>query len=283
MAAPVEPSAFGEAEATEWFKTAIRQGGALEAAFAEAVKSVLQAGVASDVGEIPTAIKATAETFETQNGHTDTVIVSLEQRVIACEEFVAKASKQEADLDAAFSRSEVERSTDAQEWLAGWNRLFVDKDWLANVSAQMADPAMVNAVSACMANPNNPEAQKIKDAIGLRNAPKTTLRELCLSSFGGSPDRFRAFMSDKAASICFFGLRRVSEAINLRVQDVHFKASCACCFIRKQKSDPCGKGQWCFIPFKVIAGLSPAKFLQDWMDWKAATAAHVPSLFCTTT
>ncbi|CAK0847543.1 unnamed protein product, partial [Prorocentrum cordatum] len=189
-----------KAEATEWFKTAIRQGGALEAAFAEAVKSVLQADVASDVGEIPTAIKATAETFETQNGHTDTVIASLEQRVIACEEFVAKASKQEADLDAAFSWREVERSTDAQEWLAGWNRLFVDKDWLANVSAQMADPAMVNAVSVCMANPNNPDAQKIKDAIGLRNAPKTTLRELCLSSFGGSPDRFRAFMSDKAAA-----------------------------------------------------------------------------------
>ncbi|CAK0791283.1 unnamed protein product, partial [Prorocentrum cordatum] len=144
--------------------------------------------------------EATAETFETQNGHTDTVIASLEQRVIACEEFVAKASKQEADLDAAFSWREVERSTDAQEWLAGWNRLFVDKDWLANVSAQMADPAMVNAVSVCMANPNNPDAQKIKDAIGLRNAPKTTLRELCLSSFGGSPDRFRAFMSDKAAA-----------------------------------------------------------------------------------
>ncbi|CAK0899596.1 unnamed protein product, partial [Prorocentrum cordatum] len=193
-------SAFGEAEATEWFKTAIRQGGALEAAFAEAVKSVLQADVASDVGEIPTAIKATAETFETQNGHTDTVIASLEQRVIACEEFVAKASKQEADLDAAFSWREVERSTDAQEWLAGWNRLFVDKYWLANVSAQMADPAIVNAASVCMANPNNPEAQKIKDAIGLRSAPKTTLRELCLSSFGGSPDRFRAFMSDKAAA-----------------------------------------------------------------------------------
>ncbi|CAK0896436.1 unnamed protein product, partial [Prorocentrum cordatum] len=79
---------------------------------------------------------------------------------------------------------------------------------------------------------------------------------------------------NKAAVRAWHQSNNYSQAINLRAQDVHCKASCACCFIKKQKNDPCGKGQWCFIPFKVIAGLSPAKLLQDWMDWKAATAAH---------
>ena len=60
--------------------------------------------------------------------------------------------------------------------------------------------AMANAMAAYIANPNNPEATKLKDAIGHRNAPKTSLKALCLSACGGSADKFCSFIFEKVAS-----------------------------------------------------------------------------------
>ena len=71
-----------------------------------------------------------------------------------------------------------------------------DKDWLANIADQMADPSMSNAVAVFLANPGHPDAERLKAAVGLKNAPKTSWKELCLSNWGGSSDRLRAFLAD---------------------------------------------------------------------------------------
>ncbi|CAK0824240.1 unnamed protein product, partial [Prorocentrum cordatum] len=61
------------------------------------------------------------------------------------------------------------------------------------------------------------------------------------------------------------------------------QAASQCTFTASNSKSIPAPGQWCFIPFEAIAGLSPAKFLQEWAIWKAANAADVPFLFCTTT
>ena len=200
MAQPIAPQAFGEAAAAKWLQAAISPEGCLADVFSRAVKAAVQADLGSQTGAIPLAVTAAIEPYKQAAENQDTVIEGLQSRLAAAETRLQAYQKLEDDLDTAFSWRKCERDTDSQEWLAAWRRLFVDKDWLANVADQMHDPAMANAVAVCVANPQNPEAAKLKQAISMRNAPKTSLKELCLSTHGGGPDRFRAFMSDKAAS-----------------------------------------------------------------------------------
>ena len=200
MAQPIAPEAFGEEAAAKWLQAAISPEGCLADVFSRAVKAAVQADLDSQTGAIPLAVTAAIEPYKQAAENQDTVIEGLQSRLAAAETRLQAYQKLEDDLDTAFSWRKCERDTDSQEWLAAWRRLFVDKDWLANVADQMHDPAMANAVAVCVANPQNPEAAKLKQAISMRNAPKTSLKELCLSTHGGGPDRFRAFMSDKAAS-----------------------------------------------------------------------------------
>jgi hypothetical protein len=112
---------------------------------------------------------------------------------------ITDLTKMEMDLDKAYPFRAAERSCSPQDWLAGWRKLKVDKDFLANIADQMCDPSVAATMAAVFAHPGNAEAEKLKTAVSLRNAPKTSLKELCLLNHGGSPDKFRAFMMDKAA------------------------------------------------------------------------------------
>ena len=60
---------------------------------------------------------------------------------------------------------------------------------------------MANTMAAILlADKDNEDAQRLRAAVSLRNAPKTSWKSLCLSSCGGGADKFRSFISEKAAS-----------------------------------------------------------------------------------
>ena len=83
--------------------------------------------------------------------------------------------KIEKGLDDRFGWRAYERSISHQDLLAGWKRLVVDRDWLANAADQMADPAMANTMAAILlADKDNEDAQRLRAAVSLRNAPKTS-------------------------------------------------------------------------------------------------------------
>ena len=85
------------------------------------------------------------------------------------------------------------------------------------------------------------------------------------------------------ATFCFFGVRRISEAINIRAADVTVEDDSIACFIRSQKNDPCGVGQWCWIPFTTVESTSPGQIVQDWISWRQSHATDAVHFFCTTT
>ena len=49
------------------------------------------------------------------------------------------------------------------------------------------------------------------------------------------------------AGVCFFGVRRSAETIQLRIEDLAVKDGSIVLFIRQQKNDPFGHGMHCFI------------------------------------
>ena len=82
---------------------------------------------------------------------------------------------------------------------------------------------------------------------------------------------------------CFFGLRRVSEAIALRESDVQVESDSITFFIHRQKNDPCGLGQRCWVPNVDIEGFNPAQLVLDWIRCRSSmVGASGTSFFCNT-
>ena len=101
-------------------------------------------------------------------------------------------------LDAEFPFIPYERNCNPQAWALAWKRLFVDQDFMSNLAEQIADPSVAQTMSLWMAHKHDSDITLLKDIVALKNAPKTALKTLCLSSEGGSPEKFRGFMQDKA-------------------------------------------------------------------------------------
>ncbi|CAK0879455.1 unnamed protein product, partial [Prorocentrum cordatum] len=174
---------------------AIKPGGALEAQFAAAAQAAIGKELANHESALNSAINAGVSAAKEDINH------QASQQDLAIEALSKRADAQgqvQKDLDSTYPWRKLERKTDPQEWLAGWRRLNIDRDWLANVAEQMEDPAMANAMAALISNPDSQEASKFKAAVSMRNAPRASWKDICLSSHGGSADRFRAFVSDKA-------------------------------------------------------------------------------------
>ena len=88
------------------------------------------------------------------------------------------------------------------------------------------------------------------------------------------------------ALFCFFGVRRVSEALQLTRGDVFHSPNCVKIWIRRQKNDTEGKGQWCFIPFSSSpSDWCPATHFLAWCTYLLDKCGDAPSnpLFCVTT
>jgi hypothetical protein len=85
------------------------------------------------------------------------------------------------------------------------------------------------------------------------------------------------------AAICFYGVRRISEALALPVEEVTFEADAVQVHIAKQKNDP-GRGVTCWIPRLARLGpLCPHKLLSDWVALRSSTlGGDVGPLFVVT-
>ena len=86
------------------------------------------------------------------------------------------------------------------------------------------------------------------------------------------------------AAICFFGVRRISEALALRRRDVSTSDDAATVHISRQKNDPNGKGMKAFIPGIPRWGrLCPKALVSSWLHrWHAVAGsrgAELPLFF----
>jgi hypothetical protein len=90
-----------------------------------------------------------------------------------------------------------ERGCSPEELLFAWKKLLIDQDVMSNFADQMADPAATNVMAAWCTNKSDPDLIRLKEAVALKNAPRTSWKMLCLSSHGGGPEKFRGFLSDK--------------------------------------------------------------------------------------
>ena len=86
---------------------------------------------------------------------------------------------------------------------------------------------------------------------------------------------------------CFFGVRRASEGILLLRSEISVHNSHLEAFIRRQKNDPAGRGQRCWIPrgAPLAVGLNPAQIIERWIAWWDERFPEQPTdapLFCVT-
>jgi hypothetical protein len=87
------------------------------------------------------------------------------------------------------------------------------------------------------------------------------------------------------AGVCVFGIRMISEGLDFDIGSISFDSECASCRILKQKNDPLGKGQTCWIPRLTIFGdLCPVALLERWVaTWRVRwTTLTAGSLFSVT-
>ena len=67
-----------------------------------------------------------------------------------------------------------------------------------------------------------------------------------------------AGMRDAAiGSVAFFGIRRISEVLALRREDVRSGEDSVAIWVARQKNDPDGVAQWCWVP-RHIGELGPS-------------------------
>ena len=81
----------------------------------------------------------------------------------------------------------------------------------------------------------------------------------------------------------FFGVRRCSEALALRRQDVDIQESKAVVFVAKQKNDPFGHGMICHVPgIPSLQQSDPLAILRRWRDLRDSIWGPHPSqpFFC---
>ncbi|CAK0837439.1 unnamed protein product [Prorocentrum cordatum] len=178
---------MGPAAATTRLAAGLAENGPLQDVFHEAVSRALGADLASTTGTADSTLAELA-VFRSQ---LDTRFQALQTRVGELEQI-------DVQLDAAFPWGKTERETDPAEWAAGWRRIGVDSDWLSNAAENMQDPSVANSTAAIMANPNRPGAERQKQAVALKSAPKKGWKNLCLAPFGGSPELLHNFLSTKA-------------------------------------------------------------------------------------
>ena len=206
----------GEEAAERWFSSAAAEGGALHSVIKDAVRAAIKADSGEPgsavaavlapaqqaVSDVQTAVAAFTSKLDVEIAVSlatvEQKIAQLEPRVRALEEL--GASKIRNDLDTKYSWLKEERTCDPVEWAFGWRKFKVDKDFLESLGDQMLDPAALNATLLTIQHPDNVKAKVLQTTIALKNAPRASWKKLCLKAHGGSPEVFKAFVSEKAAS-----------------------------------------------------------------------------------
>ena len=100
--------------------------------------------------------------------------------------------KVEADMEKSNPFLAYERGCSPEELLFAWKKLLIDQDVMSNFADQMSDAAATNVMAAWCTNKSDPDLIRLKEAVALKNAPRTSWKMLCLSSHGGGPEKLVA-------------------------------------------------------------------------------------------
>ncbi len=165
---------------------AVAIDGSCNAASRDIIKAELGTALASG-GSIASAI----EPIRAQSDASASAVEDLRKRIGTIE-------KEAQDLDDKYPFRKFERSCEAQVWSFGWRRLRVDQDYLTSLADNMGDASVAQTLALCAAHPGNSQLGQLKDAVALKNAPRHSWRCLCLPASGGSIDKLRSFLMDRA-------------------------------------------------------------------------------------
>ena len=80
----------------------------------------------------------------------------------------------------------------------GWKLLQIDRNYEENAVDLMANPQLAQAFALSLANPSVTQLSIMRDQLIFKQAPKQKWKTLILPTHGGSPDKLRGFLTDKA-------------------------------------------------------------------------------------
>ena len=76
----------------------------------------------------------------------------------------------------------------------------------------------------------------------------------------------------------FFGVRRIHEGVSFNRANVRDEHDAIALWVAKQKNDPTGRGQWCWVPNMPMWPCNPAGLVRSWMcEWDSTFTADAPN------
>ena len=182
---------------------------------AEAIQTAIAAALAPN-GAIHTAILAEIQKAFEQGQPGDLAIVAGATSVVntCAVPAVAEALKDKNSEISQLIKSEYDRRADESfpyraklrelsvaEWTAAWRDLVVDSDQVSwTMQAVEQNPVLANIMALSASHPTNVELQELKKATTARYAAKVSWKKLCLGIHGGSWDKLKNFLLEKADS-----------------------------------------------------------------------------------
>jgi len=184
---------MAEAAVQAAIAAALQPDGAIATAISNAIQSAFEQGNAGDLA-ITVAANSAAKTLAVP-----AVVAAMQD---PNSEF-SKGLQSEYDrrADTAFPYRARLRQLSVAEWSAAWRDLVVDSDQVSwTMQAVKTNPALANILALSAAHPGNNELNELKRATTARYAAKVSWKSLCLTSDGGSWDRLKNFLLEKADS-----------------------------------------------------------------------------------
>ncbi|CAK0909944.1 unnamed protein product [Prorocentrum cordatum] len=182
---------MAEAAAQAAITAALEPTGAIMTAITAEITKAFNQG---EVGDLAITVGAAAAA----NAHSVPAVVTA-LKDPASELSKAVQAECERRADAAFPYRARLRQLSVAEWEAAWRDLVVDADHLAStLKAAEQNPALANIWALSAANPGNAELAEPKRASTVRYAAKLRWKSLCFPEQGGSWDRLKNYLTEKA-------------------------------------------------------------------------------------
>ena len=102
--------------------------------------------------------------------------------------------------DAAYPFRKVIRAATATQLAAAWQAMMVDPDHIQSLSEGIHESGFATILALHATHPENPELERLKQHVALKNAPRQKWKKLCLPAFGGGSDRLQVFLLERVES-----------------------------------------------------------------------------------
>ena len=170
-------------------QAALEQGGAIRAAILQEIANAFQPGQAGNL-----AVKAAVK-----DETIDAVAAALKDPASDLSTLVKDEYDRRADAEFPY-RAKL-RGLSIADWVAAWRDLVVDQDQVSwTLQAVETNSSLATILALQAANPTNPELQELRRASTARYAAKLSWKALCLPSHGGSWEKLKNFLLEKADS-----------------------------------------------------------------------------------